>query len=279
MIFVSLIEIFYGSYSGSLGLLSAAFQALFHTTALSINLVSIILAKQKPTTKYSYGFDRFEILSGFTNAIFLLFVCLWILFESVEKLFEPTEIHSNQAEAVVFVAFLGFAVNILGVIFFHEYKQTRAESRYENLYGITVGIIMDGSAQLSVIVSTWLTRWGWLFADPFVAFCIALWIGYNVVPICTRTGNVLLQTTPTSIKDQLDKARREVQTLEGVLECSNEHFWTQAPGVFVGSLVVRVRSDANEQAVLSKTRSLLSPWVSHLTIQVEKDDWKLPSTN
>jgi len=279
MISLSFIEIFYGSFAGSLGLTSAAFQAIFHTIALSISLVSILLAKQKPTIRYSYGYDRFEILSGFTNGVFLLFVCLWILFESVEKLFDPEEIHSNQAEAVIFVAFLGLAVNIVGVLFFHEFKQTRAESRYENLYGITIGIIVDGSTQLSVIISTWLTSWGWLLADPIVAIAIALWIGYNVVPICIRTGKVLLQTTPTTIKDQLDKARREVQTLEGVLECTNEHFWTQSPGVFVGSLSVRVRSDANEQAVLAKTRSLLSPWVSHLSIQVEKDDWVLPVAN
>jgi len=194
-------------------------------------------------------------------------------------MWEPTEMHGNQAELVVFVAILGLAVNIVGVIFFHEFKQTRAESRYENLYGITMGIIMDGSAQLGVVVSTWLTSWGWLHADPAIAMAIAIWIGYNVIPICARTGKVLLQTTPISIKDQLDKARREVQTLEGVLECKNEHFWTQSPGVFVGSLSVRVRADANEQTVLAKTKSLLSPWFHHLSIQVEKDDWHIPNSN
>jgi len=276
MFSVFTIEIFYGSYAGSLGLISAAFHALFHTISLVISLVTMILAKHKPTSKYSYGYDRFEILSGFTNSIFLVFVCLWILFEATNKLLDPTEMHSDHAEAAIFVAVLGLAVNIIGVIFFHEFKQTRSESRYEHLYGISVGIIMDASTQLVVIASTFISRWGFLLADPLVSFGIAIWLGYNVFPICNRTGKVLLQTTPSSIKDQLDKARREVQTLEGVLECTNEHFWTQSPGVFVGSLSVRVRSDANEQVVLAKTRSLLSPWVSHLTIQVEKDDWMLP---
>jgi zinc transporter 5/7 len=276
---VTLLQLVHGSYSGSLGLLSAAFHAMFHSIALAISLAAMVLVKHKPTSRYSYGYDRFEILSGFTNGIFLLFVCLWILFESVEKLFEPEEIHSSQADKVVYVALLGLAVNIVGVIFFHEFKQTRSESRYENLYGISLGIVMDGSTQLGVILSTWLTQWGFLLADPILAIGIAIWLGYNVIPICTRTGKVLLQSTPTSIKDQLDKARREVQTLEGVLECTNEHFWTQSPGVFVGSLTVRVRADANEQSVAAKTRSLLSPWITHLTIQVEKNDWMLPVAN
>ena len=84
---------------------------------------------------------------------------------------------------------------------------------------------------------------------------------------------VLLQTTPSSISDQLDKVLREVSTLEGVLECRNEHFWTQSPGVFVGSLYVRVRSDAEEQSVLAKVHKLLDPLITHLTIQVEKEDF------
>lgn len=60
--------------------------------------------------------------------------------------------------------------------------------------------------------------------------------------------------------------------MEGVLECSNEHFWTYAPGYFVGSLSVRVRSDANEQLVLSRVRALFEPLVTNLTIQIEKDE-------
>ena len=46
--------------------------------------------------------------------------------------------------------------------------------------------------------------------------------------------------------------------------------------VQTGSLHVRVRRDANEQDVLQKVTSLLAPHVSHLTVQVIKDDWTIP---
>lgn len=48
-------------------------------------------------------------------------------------------------------------------------------------------------------------------ADAFVAVGIVCLIMYNAIPICKRTGKVLLQTTPVTIKDQLDKALREVK--------------------------------------------------------------------
>lgn len=129
-----------------------------------------------------------------------------------------------------------------------------------------------------------------MLADPIIALGIVVLMSYNAIPICKRTGRVLLQTTPLSIQDQLEKSLREVKrkkyfnnfnnlffkkasTLEGVLEYFNEHFWTNAPGHFVGSLSIRVRSTANEQEILTKVRDLFKPFIADLTIQVEKDDY------
>lgn len=39
---------------------------------------------------------------------------------------------------------------------------------------------------------------------------------------------------------------------------------------------MRVRRDASEQDVLQKVTALLAPHVSHLTVQVIKDDWTIP---
>ena len=41
---------------------------------------------------------------------------------------------------------------------------------------------------------------------------------------------------------------------------------------------MRVRRDACEQEVLRKVTTLLAPHISHLTVQVTKDDWSLPLT-
>jgi len=206
---------------------------------------------------------------------FLLFVSLFVIFDAVERLFEPPP-HSAQTQSLILVAILGLVVNVVGILFFHEHLQTRSEIRHareENIYVIAVHMFLDCIGSIGVIVAAWLSSLGWVMADPIVAIAITFLIIYNAIPICKRTAKVLLQTAPTSFKDQLDKALREACTLEGVLEYRNEHFWTQSPGVFVGSLYVRVRSDANEQVVLSRVRSLFTPLISHLTVQVEKDDF------
>ncbi len=68
--------------------------------------------------------------------------------------------------------------------------------------------------------------------------------------------------------------------MDGVLECTDEHYWTQSPGVIVGSLHVRVRNGADEQTILGTVYRIFNKHITHLTVQVDKDpplDWLLPS--
>ncbi|VEL06839.1 unnamed protein product [Protopolystoma xenopodis] len=82
------------------------------------------------------------------------------------------------------------------------------------------------------------------------------------------SGRILLQTTPTHLIGQLDKALREASTLDGVLELKSEHFWTVGFSHMAGSLTVRVRRDADEQLVLAHVTNQLSGLVQRLTVQV-----------
>ncbi|PRP76515.1 hypothetical protein PROFUN_15089 [Planoprotostelium fungivorum] len=269
---ITLIQVLYGTHVGSLGLISAAFHSVFDCLSLVISLTAMVFTKHRPTGKFSYGYDRFEILSSFSNGVFLLFVSLFLLFESIERLGEPEEFHGIESGPIVFVAFLGLLVNIIGVSFFYDARVRRQETqrqpaRSENVYTILVHITLDAVANLGVILSTWLISHGWLLADPLVAIGIIALIGYNALPICARTAKILLQTTPPALKDALERSLREASTIEGVLECRNEHFWTQSHNIHVGSVIVRVGSGVNEQEILQKVHALFDPLVSDFTAE------------
>lgn len=88
-------------------------------------------------------------------------------------------------------------------------------------------------------------------------------------------------TTPLSIENRINKSLREIVTLEGVLECSESHFWTQSPNVYVGTILIRAHRNANESELLVKIYSIFNSFITHLTVQIEKDpdiDWFLNST-
>ena len=101
----------------------------------------------------------------------------------------------------------------------------------------------------------------------------------RVIPLFKATGLILVQVRPAHIKPSLDRCRREVSAVDGVLEVNQEHYWTQSPGVVVGSIHVRIRNSADEQAILATVHRVFQRHVTHLTIQIDKDpplDWLLP---
>lgn len=112
------VELIYGYYSNSLGLISDAFHMLFDCMALVIGLVASYIA-QLPATQgeYAYGYSKIETISGLFNGVFLVFISYNIFCESIERMFEPIQIND---EGLITVSVLGLGVNIIGLLFFHD---------------------------------------------------------------------------------------------------------------------------------------------------------------
>ncbi|GAQ90907.1 Cation efflux family protein [Klebsormidium nitens] len=111
------VEFVYGFFSNSLGLISDACHMLFDCAALAIGLYASYIARLPSTAKYPYGYGRYEVLSGYVNAIFLVFVATLIILESIERVLEPPDISTDK---LMLVSVGGFLVNMIGLLFFHE---------------------------------------------------------------------------------------------------------------------------------------------------------------
>ncbi len=112
------VELFYGFYSNSLGLITDSFHMFFDCTALFIGLLASYIAKKEADRKYTYGYGRVETISGLFNGIFLIFIGVNVLLESIERIYEPQKIESN---GLLLVSVLGFLVNLVGLFFFHDH--------------------------------------------------------------------------------------------------------------------------------------------------------------
>lgn len=111
------VEFVAGFMSNSLGLISDACHMLFDCAALAIGLYASYISRLPANTRFNYGRGRFEILSGYANAVFLVLVGALIVLESLERLFDPQEIATNS---LLTVSIGGLLVNVVGLIFFHE---------------------------------------------------------------------------------------------------------------------------------------------------------------
>merc|ERR1712117_950817 len=111
------VELFYGVWTNSLGLISDSFHMFFDCTGLLAGLVASVITKWRANDKYSYGYVRAEVLAGFINGLFLLFISFFIFSEAVERLVEPPEV---KHERLLVVSVLGFIVNLVGIFIFQH---------------------------------------------------------------------------------------------------------------------------------------------------------------
>jgi zinc transporter 5/7 len=78
------VELLWGMWTNSLGLISDSFHMFFDCTALLAGLVATVVARWAANEKFSYGYVRAEVVAGFVNTLFLLFVAFFIFAEAIE---------------------------------------------------------------------------------------------------------------------------------------------------------------------------------------------------
>lgn len=107
------VELSYGVWTNSLGLISDGFHMLFDSAALVIGLYAAVASHWKPTRLFSYGFHSAEVLSGFVNALFLLVISGSVFVNALARIHRPPNIRTDR---LMTVSVAGLFVNLVGVV-------------------------------------------------------------------------------------------------------------------------------------------------------------------
>ncbi|RNA01757.1 zinc transporter 7 [Brachionus plicatilis] len=279
------VELAYGIWTNSLGLISDSFHMFFDCTALIAGLIASVIAKWRANERYTYGYVRAEVMSGFLNGIFLIFIAFFIFSEAFERVFEPPEIHH---ERLFVVSVLGFIVNLIGIFVFkhggdhghshggsshgHSHGCSSHGHSHENhghshetesgskiFEGIFLHILADTMGSVGVIISSLLIRFfDWHIADPICSIIIALLIVLSVIPLLRDTGGILMQRQPKKLDKKLPDIYKQIQDIPGVLSVQAPHFWTLSSDKFCGGIKIEVSFNCDPRYVSLKTRSLLT---------------------
>ncbi|XP_068581478.1 zinc transporter 7 isoform X1 [Cebidichthys violaceus] len=111
------VELSYGIWSNSLGLISDSFHMFFDCTALLAGLAASVISRWRSNDSFSYGYVRAEVLAGFVNGLFLIFTAFFIFSEGVERALEPPDVHHDR---LLPVSVAGLLVNLVGIFVFHH---------------------------------------------------------------------------------------------------------------------------------------------------------------
>ncbi|RPD76516.1 cation efflux protein [Lentinus tigrinus ALCF2SS1-7] len=80
-----MVQMLYGIWTNSLGLISDAIHMAFDCMAIAVGLIASVMARWPPNERFTYGYGRIETLSGFANGIFLILISVFIVFEAIQR--------------------------------------------------------------------------------------------------------------------------------------------------------------------------------------------------
>jgi cobalt-zinc-cadmium efflux system protein len=258
-----------GWLTGSLGLLADAAHMLTDALGLSLSLGAVWLAGQPSTARRTFGHYRAEILASQANAVLMLGVAVYILWEAYRRFSTPPEVVAGPMMAV---AAGGLVINGLAAWLLHqgagESLNTRA-AFFEVLGDLVAaaGVLVAGGVMLAT---------GWRYADPLVSVGIALFIVPRAWGLLRQTMDVLLEATPRHV-EVVEAALRSVP---GVRAVHDLHVWTITSGMesVTAHLVLDQGTDAGagQQILQAATRLLDERFgLDHTTLQLETQDLRL----
>jgi len=107
-------EIATGIIYGSMALTADGIHMGSHMLGLGITFFAYIYARRHAgDLRFSFGTGKVNALAGYTSAMVLIFIALFMAYESIVRIINPVEIYYNQA---ITVAVIGLIVNGISMV-------------------------------------------------------------------------------------------------------------------------------------------------------------------
>ncbi|KAI8066193.1 cation efflux family-domain-containing protein [Gilbertella persicaria] len=249
--------------------------------------LSLVAKKTQYNPKYSYGWQRAEILGALVNGVFLFALCFTIFIDCIKRFVTPEPV--TQPIMVLITGSAGLVANLIGLFIFHEHGHHHHHHHHEdhagqdpesmegrkghlNMRGIFLHVLGDALGNVGVIASSlfiWLTDYSWRFYfDPAMSLLLTIIIFLSAIPLVRQTSFILLQGVPQSVP--IDDVNTSLLKLEDVISVHELHVWQLSDTKLIASLHVLLKSREGYMVLASKIREVLHGYGVHsATIQPE----------
>ena len=260
-------EIIGGLLSGSLVLLADAGHMLATASAIGIALFASWAESRPASIERTFGYHRVEVVGAMLSALALWLVAAWVLFESINRLRDPSELEIQSGMMLVFGA-IGLGVNILaaGVLQWGGRLSNRASDALQHLLADLLASVGVVAAAILVLVN------GWTTVDPIVSIGVAALTAASSWRLILQVFHTLLEGTPERI--DLYQLCADIEDEPGVTLIHDVHAWSISDNydAFTAHVLLEPGYNGNTEDILSRMRQLVyeKHGVRHLTIQFEE---------
>lgn len=255
-----------GLMSGSLALLADSVHIFADVFGVALALVAVTVAARPTKPARTFGLYRLEILATVFNGMLLLVLSIFILYEAVQRWFEPEPIN---AWVVILAACYGLLANLAGVILLR-----RGSNESLAVRGAYLEVMSDAIGSAGVLVAgVVILATGWDRADVLVSIGIALFIIPRTLRLLGAALGILMEHAPADL--DLEEVRRHMMEVDHVVAVHDLHAWTITSGMTSLSAHVTVEPDPYSAGSGTRTLQALEECVhdcfdiAHTTFQLE----------
>jgi cobalt-zinc-cadmium efflux system protein len=262
-----IIELVGGLLTNSLALLTDAWHMLNHILALVFALIAAWLALRPATLNKTYGYYRAEILVAFLNGIFLWAVAVFIFYQAILRIQQPSEVESLN---MLIIAVLGLMANGLAAA-----TLSRSKDESLNVRGAFLHVVADTLGSVGAISAGVIMLFTeWYLIDPLISIMIGALIFYSSGRLVRDSLNVLLEGVPSHI--DVGMLERRIIELKGVKGVHDLHVWCITPTkMCCMSGHVVIKKGTNRKKLIATLINILKEefGIDHTTIQLEDEGY------
>ncbi|OXZ05884.1 cation transporter [Pseudomonas aeruginosa] len=271
-------EIAGGWLFNSMALLADGWHMSSHALALGLAVLAYGAARRYANDpRFSFGTWKIEVLGSYTSALLLLLVAGLMLYQSVERLLDPSPIHYQQA---MLVAALGLLVNLAcawllrdghahhghGHSHHHHHHHDHHAHRHDlNLRAAYLHVLADAATSLLAIVALaggllWNAAW----LDPLMGIVGAVLVSVWACGLIRQSSRVLLDA-------QMDapvaaEIRAAIASSPLPAELLDLHLWQVGQGKYACLLSLLTTEEGS--ADYFKRRLAEHDELVHITVEV-----------
>lgn len=215
-IVITVAQVIGGILSGSLALLSDALHNFSDVLSLVFSYIAHKLSRKKASNDQTFGYKRAELIAAFINAMTLIIVAIFLVYEAIERFFNPQSIKFGL---VIWMSILGIAMNGLSVLLLKNDadKNLNMKSAYLHLFS-------DMLASVAVLIGGFLMKYfQWFWIDSVLTLVIAIYLIIVGIDLLKESTQMLMLFTPSHL--DIDEIISEVHKIPGADKLHHIHLW------------------------------------------------------
>ena len=266
---LTLLKVVVGLLTGSLGILSEALHSTLDMVAAAMTFFAVKMSDKPADKEHTFGHGKIENLTALVEAVLLLVVCAWVVYEAVSRLLFDKSAFSISGWA--------FAVVLISIVvdFFRARHLSAMAKKYKSqaLEADALHFSTDILSSFVVLFGLLGAQFGYFAADSVAALGVSVIVAVVAFRLASRAVSELLDTAPSGVVERIDdilKTIEEVHYWHDLRVCSHGAEYHIDVNVHVNSELSIVQAHAISERIEEAIQRELG--ISKISVHIEPDN-------